>query len=114
MLDDVAFYEDPFNGAGTLVTDEPDRRVWMWWDAENSRFVQCVTYRVDPVLDANAEDQVDNLNRSWGDGAVAARIPLSLYYEKIAPLRKEGDEAAIRKILNDPDYAKLRTRSGTI
>jgi hypothetical protein len=114
MLDDAAFYEDPFGGNGFLVTNEPHRRVWIWWDAENRRMVQCVTYRVDSVLDQNAEDQVNNLNKKWGDGAIAARIPLSMYYEMIAPLRKEGDDKAIARILNDSDYSRLRTRSGTI
>jgi len=114
MMDDPAFYEDPFGGDGFLVKAEPSRRVWVRWNDDAGRFEQCITYRVDPVLDANAENQADNLNKRWGDGDVVARIPLTLYYEKFAPLRKEGDDAAISKILNDSDFSKLRTRGGTV
>ena len=113
---DPDFLADPFHGKGVLVNATPDKRVWNWFDEENRRWVSCTVYRVDPILDQNAEDQVDNLNRKWGDGAVAARIPLPLYFEKIAPLRRQGEDGdkAIRKILNDSDYSKLRTRSGRI
>lgn len=114
-MSDPAFWQDPFGGKGYLVSETAEKRVWLCQDEDDpSKTHQCIVYRVDPVLDANAEDQVDNLNKRWGDGAVAARIPLPLYYEKFAPLRKEGDEKAYRRLLNDIDYSRLRTRSGRL
>jgi hypothetical protein len=68
----------------------------------------------DEHLAMNAERRAENAGRSWGDGAVAASIPLPLYYAKFAEARKQGDTNHIKRLLNDPDYKYLRTKDGTI
>ena len=70
---DPDFLADPFHGKGVLVNATPDKRVWNWFDEENRRWVSCTVYRVDPILDQNAEDQVDNLNRKWGGGIMGVK-----------------------------------------
>jgi hypothetical protein len=68
----------------------------------------------DELLSANNEKQVDSIGKRWGDGQVAASIPLNLYFEKFAEARKNGDSKYIRKLLNDADYSKLRTFRGRL
>jgi hypothetical protein len=66
------------------------------------------------LLNLNAERRAQNAGTGWKDGAVAASIPLNLYYEKIAPARKQGDTEYVKRLLNDSDYKYLRTKEGKI
>lgn len=115
-MHDAEFWTDPFNGKGLLVDSSPDKRVWICQDEHDPKKTHvCTTYRVDPILDANAEDYADNLNAKWGDGDIAARIPLPLYFsETFLPAVQEGDTAYLKRLLNDPDYSKLRRRPGKL
>jgi hypothetical protein len=68
----------------------------------------------DELFSANNEKLADSLGKRWGDGQVAASIPLNLYFEKFAEARKNQDSKYIRKLLNDSDYSKLRTFKGRL
>lgn len=68
----------------------------------------------DELFSQNNEKLADSLGKRWGDGQVAASIPLNLYFEKFAEARQNGDSKYIRKLLNDSDYSKLRTFKGKL
>jgi hypothetical protein len=76
--------------------------------------VRSVYHPTDQLFSANAERRIDSQNKRWGDGAVAAEIPLNLYFDKFAEARKNNDQKYISKILNDSDYRNLRTKEGKI
>lgn len=49
----------------------------------------------------------------WGDGAVIASVPLSIYHQWVRE-GKERDDAFLRRWLNDPDNKVFRTRPGKV
>jgi hypothetical protein len=67
---------------------------------------------VDAILDANK--QIYNADHGkWGEWAWVGSIPLSLYWQ----WSQEGilgDQAELKKRLNDLDFRNLRTRPGTL
>jgi hypothetical protein len=51
----------------------------------------------------------------FGDGRIVARIPLSILYGKeLGEAFKVGDEPYIRKFLDDPNNAWMRTFGGRL
>jgi hypothetical protein len=106
------FY-DPFKGSGKPVRVREDKVVW-YVEQEDGQIATCVQTIVQPLLDANREELHENAGKRWNDGRVLARLPMDIYFRIIAPARKAGDEAYVRKILNDGDYAKFRTFPGKI
>lgn len=103
-----AWAYDPFKGAGRVMYAHPDKVVWGLF-LDDRPIATCVQTDVQPILDRNAETAADNAGKRWGDGQVAARIPLDLYYAKFQEARLNQDEKYIRKLLSDIDYGKLRT-----
>ena len=74
------------------------------------RYVQEI--EAEPLLDYNRQ-LYNEAPDHWGDGAVAARMPLELYFD----LKRQGimdDERALKRWLNDLDNQKFRTRRGTV
>ncbi len=106
------FY-DPFKGAGQVLYAYPDKVVW-YCDLDEDTTITCTQYLSQPILDENQRTINDNAGKRFGDGKVVARIPMPLYFEKLAEARREGDEKYIKKVLNDRDYSRLRTFPGTI
>ncbi len=78
------------------------------------QWAKCVNEWVDPILEDNQRRLNDSAGQRFGDGQVVASIPMNLYFDKIVPAKKAGDEAYIKRLLNDSDYAKLRTFGGRI
>jgi len=105
------FY-DPFHGNGKVVARYPDKVIWM--TEMDGDFIYCTQQLAQPILDSNQEAMNNNLGKRWGDGKVIASIPLPLYFEKIVPARQAGDEAYIRRFLNDIDYRKFRRFGGDV
>lgn len=84
------------------------------WRFDASEGVYVIEHRqqVEPILAQNRRDQADHDGRQRGDFWHAGRIPLSLAYAWL----KEGIDVfnrdhwpAVRRKLNDIDYASLRT-----
>ncbi len=84
------------------------------WSFDASEGVYVIEHRqqVEPILAQNRRDQADHDRRPNGDFWHAGRIPLSLAYAWL----KEGIDVfnrdhwpAVRRKLNDIDYADLRT-----
>ncbi|MBB3997198.1 hypothetical protein [Aureimonas pseudogalii] len=113
---DVAqFGMDPFGGEGEILSRETDHIVWIRNNGDGS-YTTCNQSLVDPILEANAEKRSETAGKRWGDGQIVASIPNALLYGDgyYAQARAAGDKPAMKKFLNDSDYAKLRTKEGRI
>jgi|GEM_PF-3583126 len=106
------FY-DPFHGAGKVINCGPNKVVW-YVELDDGKVATCVQELVSSIIEDNQRARADSAGRRWGDGAVVASIPLGLYFDKLAPAKRAGDDAYVKRVLNDRDYYKLRTRDGKI
>lgn len=104
---------DPFKGRGKRLYAYPEKAVWLL-EIDGLPVATCVTECPTPILEDNQRDRADSAGKRWGDGAVVARIPLGLYFEKLGPAKQAGDDRYIKRILNDGDYSKWRTKDGRI
>jgi hypothetical protein len=66
------------------------------------------------LYDANAHRRAESAGQKWGAGAAPASIPLNVYFEKFAEARTNNDSRYIKKLLNDSDYSKFRTKEGKL
>lgn len=64
-------------------------------------------------LDANARLRADNAGTRWGDGQMAASIPMNVYYASgYAEASRHRDIKWIRRFLRD--NPRLKTRDGDL
>lgn len=113
-LTDPEFYTDPFGGDGVLITDAPDRRVWVRHDEATGLWEQCVVQPVTDILDANQE-LYNAAGTRWGDMALVASIPNALYWHgDFAKARAAQDDKWLKRFLNSSENLKLRTRPGNV
>lgn len=78
------------------------------------------TQDVTSIIDANKRAQVDSIGQKFGDFAKVASIPYSVVLEwkqkyginAMSP--SPEDKIRMVALLNDPDYAFLRTRGGKL
>lgn len=108
-----------FDGPWMLLSDHPEigQRRWVRRDPDNpcKWHVKTESWAPSLIAEANAEMLKASEGQRWGNGKVAARIPLSvLYGPELGPAFKDGDQQYIRKYLNSPDNRHLRTFEGTI
>jgi hypothetical protein len=86
-----------------------------WIDRERSLAVRrTVNLAESALLEQNKALYNDSDGKRWGDGRVAARIPLNVYFQDIAPRIKEGDHDFTKWFLNNPDNRAYRTFKGRI
>ncbi|MDJ0933734.1 hypothetical protein [Breoghania sp.] len=89
---------------------------WIKFATDGLSFtVRKVQHNIQDILDENAESYNDSLGSNWGDGRKVATIPLVL----MEPLGvddaiRNKDWRHMQKILNDSDFAKLRTFKGRV
>lgn len=104
---------DPFGGRGVLISQTLTHETWVTETAPG-HWAKCVHEWVGPILDNNAEERAASAGSRFGDMTKVASIPLNLYFEKFVPAKKAGDDAYVRKLLNDSDFAHLRTKEGRL
>jgi hypothetical protein len=85
---------------------------WVYED-ENMILVRTVAPD-DQLTDENKASFNESADKRWGDGKVVASIDLPTYYNKIVPAKQNGDDAWIKRFLNDPDNRAYRTFKGKI
>lgn len=108
------WFHDPFNGKGNLLVNEPDRAVWVY-EEEPGKTYMCTQTVHDEVIERNKQLYNDSAGKRWGDGKIAASIPLAHYFHSgLAEARKQEDEKWIKRWLNDPDNRAFRTFEGNI
>ena len=90
------------------------------FDAAEGKHILRHTQDVSSILDANKRAQADAIGQKWGDFTKVASIPMGVVLEwqqkyginAMAPTPE--DKIRIVALLNDPDYAYLRTRGGRL
>lgn len=105
---------DVYDGEWRLWSHNPVTGVKTWFLDIGDHFVLRTDTPVDRLFQENAEDEANSTGRRWGGGQRVASIPLDVYFKHLGEAAKEGDQAYIRKWLNDSDNAKFRTFRGTV
>lgn len=90
------------------------------FDANEGKHILRHTQDVTSILDANKRAQADSIGQKFGDFAKVASIPYAVVLEwkqkyginAMAPTPE--DKIRMVALLNDPDYAYLRTRGGRL
>lgn len=96
-----------------ILSQDPDGTVTYFMDIGNAWVVKTET-PVDDLLADNRAKFNDSLGKRFGDGKVVARLPLNLFFDKLAEPMKQRDRKFIRRFLNDGDNAAYRTFKGNI
>lgn len=95
-----------------LWEDSPTRRVWITRQGDN--LIITTEAKVDAIIAQNAAIEAEfNYSGRHGDLVQIASVPDSLYFEWM----RQGitdDDAKMKRILNDPDFAKFRTNRWTV
>lgn len=107
---------DVFDGQWRLLNDDPELGVRRWvLDLDDGNMVlKTEWYSVDQHLERNKQLFNDSLNKRWGEGQIAASVPMHIWARELAPARKAGDDAYIKRWLNDPDHRAFRTFRGRV
>lgn len=84
------------------------------YDEATDEMSLTVEQDVTPVIESatRMRNSLTSLDR-WGDGAVVAQVPLSIYYQWMRE-GKDRDDAFLRRWLNDPDNKKFRVKEGRV
>lgn len=84
------------------------------FDHTNDTFVLKKEQDVTALVERNKASMANTDERAkWGEGQIAASIPMSIYMEWVAT-GKDKDQAFVKRWLNDPANAHFRTRPGRI
>jgi hypothetical protein len=107
---------DPNNpGAWTLVSESPEFRHYELDLGDGTVIRRTEHKHTAEMLDNNQRLLNDSMGKRWGDGQIAARIPLNLYFSSgFAEARKQNDKKWIKRFLNDSDNRKFRTFNGKV
>ncbi len=70
---------------------------------------------VEELVEANKAEFNDSAGQRWGNGwRKIASIDLPTYFDKIVPAKQAGDDAYIKRWLNDGDNRGYRTFKGKV
>ena len=90
------------------------RRSRLWLDEK--RYIVRTEYLVETeLLEANRTAYEESTGKRWGDGKVAARIPLNVFFQSgIAARIRDGDRDHLKWWLNRSEARPYRTFKGTV
>ena len=93
--------------SGTIIwEDTPTHTVYLTRDGDKLKIT--TVQKVEAIIEANSRESAEfNRTGSHGDFVKVASIPNSLYWDW--QRQYEGDQDAIKRKLNDADFAKFRT-----
>lgn len=105
------------DGDWELFSFDPQtgRTVWIM-DDDGKTHIR-TDYPVTNVLESNLHARNDAAKAWAGDWHRIASVPLNLHYDENAGLHKaltDGDDAHVRRFLNDGDNAAWRTKEGRV
>ena len=104
---------DPTNPGNWVMVEDTD--AFRRWELDlGDRVLIKTEHKGTPqLLDENAGKRADNAGTRWGDGQMAASIPLNLYYASgYAEASRHRDIKWMRRFL--ADHPRLKTRDGDI
>ena len=111
----MGWFCDPSEyGKWKLISYDPVARKKHWIMEDEKTVVSKVETEVEEIIEDNKASFNDSEGKRWGDGKVVASIDLPTYYQKIVPAKQAGDDAYIKRFLNDSDNRAYRTFKGTI
>lgn len=98
-----------------LLDEDPEtgQQLWIREEDDGELMFKSIT-PVGALLEANKAAFNDSEGKRWGDGKVVASVDLPTYYNKIVPAKQNGDDAWIKRFLNDSDNRAYRTFKGKI
>ena len=85
---------------------------WHYFDGANHHFR--TDYPADNLVDENKALGAERAGRRHMDGVgeLVARVPLPVYFDKLAEAERQRDDAFLSRWLNDGDNAAFRVREG--
>lgn len=85
-----------------------------YYEIEDGVIAIKTEYFVEQILDDAAVARAE-APRRWGDGFVrVASIPMNLWMRDYSEAHSLGDEKYVKKLLNDSDMSRFRTRDGRV
>lgn len=105
-----------WDGDWRLIEYDPHTQISEWWlmhDDEKTVTIRRIQHNTAAILEANKAERNANAGKRWGDGRKVATIPL-LVFDKLGlnDAMANADNNYLRKVLNNSDYANLRTFEG--
>lgn len=108
---------DIYDGAWRLFDYDAatGRQVWVLHDAMTGQMTFRVDTPVDAIVEANAEAEKATHGARLPEINRVASVPLQLYHNSgLAEAEREGDEAFVKRWLNDADNRAFRTSRGSV
>lgn len=107
------------SGEWRLVDDNPvlGKRSYMMDIDEDHAVMRTEYYRVNQIVDFNAEQRSGLAGRAWGDGQIVGRIPMNLLFDEKTGLFeavRNGDDAFVNRWLNDSENRDFRVKEGKL
>lgn len=100
-------------GDWKIFSRDPDGTVTYFLDNGDSWILRTET-PIDDLIEDNRQNLNDSAGSRWGDGKVVARVPMNMFFDKLAEPIKQRDRKFIKRFLNDGDNAALRTFKGNV
>jgi hypothetical protein len=97
-----------------LFYDPETCKETLFCETEDGKVMTQTITDVEALVEQNKAALNDSEGQRWGDGKVVASIDMPTYYNKIVPAKQNGDDAYIKRFLNDPDNRAYRTFKGNI
>ena len=110
-----------------LVDDPSDYGKWLPWsydpvtrkrvsfcENEDGTILWHYETVVEELVEQNKAAFNDSAGKRWDDGKVIASIDMQTYFNDLVPARLNGDDAYLKRWLNDPDNRAYRTFKGKI
>ena len=89
-------------------------RVWEKPYDEHRTIVKTEYYATEEFFGANNEEYKESVGQKFGDFRKVASIPMHIWARQLAEAQRNGDNAYIKKFLNDYDNRCYRTFRGKI
>jgi hypothetical protein len=111
MLPGLAIYDGPWQ----LFDFDPVTGRSVWIIQEGGKIHVRTDYPHETLIKDNAEARVQSAGNRFGEIARVASIPTNIYYASgLQKAHREGDDAFVRRWLNDSDNAAWRTKEGRV
>lgn len=95
---------------------DPLTGIERWYrELDDERYiVKTLHYGVEEIVDENKALLNESDGKRWGEGQVAASIPLHIWGQQLAEATANQDEKYIKRWLNDPDNRAFRRFKGNV
>ena len=97
-------------------TDPLTGLITRWWvDPDTDKIhIEKLNPHMGDVIAHNRAHQAENMNRRWGDGQIAATVPIEIVEKHLHEALQANDLEYVRKWLNDADHRHFRRFEGNL